>query len=108
MIGLVERPPADPAKLLSAWTEWETGETPPGRVVSNLKTGGLRELLEHVSVDGVPGDSPVEDLEGAEALATWMEWEGGDAAPGTVMTDMAKAGVRSLLESMARAASADT
>ncbi len=26
--------------------EWETGETPPGRVMSNLKTGGLRELLE--------------------------------------------------------------
>ena len=26
--------------------EWETGETPPGRVISNLKTAGLRELLE--------------------------------------------------------------
>jgi hypothetical protein len=26
--------------------EWEKGETPPGRVMSNLKTGGLRELLE--------------------------------------------------------------
>lgn len=25
--------------------EWERGETPPGRVVSNLKTGGLPELL---------------------------------------------------------------
>jgi hypothetical protein len=36
----------NPAKLLSSWMEWETGETPPGRVMSNLKTGGLRELLE--------------------------------------------------------------
>ena len=26
--------------------EWERGETPPGRVMSNLKTGGLREILE--------------------------------------------------------------
>ena len=42
----MDRPPADPAKLLANWMEWERGETPPGRVISNLKTGGLRELLE--------------------------------------------------------------
>jgi len=42
----VDRPPPDPAKLLASWMEWERGETPPGRVISNLKTGGLRELLE--------------------------------------------------------------
>ncbi len=41
-----DRPAPDAAKLLSQWMEWETGETPPGRVMSNLKTGGLRELLE--------------------------------------------------------------
>lgn len=40
------RPPADPAKLLAFWMEWEKGETPPGRVMANLKTGGMRELLE--------------------------------------------------------------
>jgi len=45
----VERPPADPRKLLSWWMEWERGETPPGRVISNLKTGGLRELLEELA-----------------------------------------------------------
>jgi hypothetical protein len=44
----VERPPADPAKLLASWMEWEKGETPPGRVMSNLKTGGLRDVLEHL------------------------------------------------------------
>jgi len=38
-------PPPDPEKLLAAWTEWERGETPPGRVMSNLKTGGLPDLL---------------------------------------------------------------
>jgi hypothetical protein len=42
----MDRPPPDPTKLLAAWDEWENGETPPGRVMSNLKTGGLRELLE--------------------------------------------------------------
>jgi hypothetical protein len=39
-------PPPDPQKLLASWMEWERGETPPGRVMANLKTGGLRELLE--------------------------------------------------------------
>ena len=45
------RPPVDPAKLLQYWMEWETGETPPGRVMSNLKTAGLRELLEQLVSD---------------------------------------------------------
>jgi hypothetical protein len=42
----MESPPPDPQKLLAHWMEWERGETPPGRVMSNLKTGGMRELLE--------------------------------------------------------------
>lgn len=50
----MDRPPPDPAKLLEAWMEWERGETPPGRVMSNLKTGGLRELLEQLAADS-PG-----------------------------------------------------
>ena len=41
-----DRPPPDPRALLAYWMEWERGETPPGRVMSNLKTGGLRDLLE--------------------------------------------------------------
>ena len=44
-----DRPPPDPAKLLEQWMEWERGETPPGRVISNLKTGGLRDLLEQLA-----------------------------------------------------------
>ena len=40
------RPPPEPAKLLEAWMEWERGDTPPGRVMSNLKMGGMREVLE--------------------------------------------------------------
>ena len=45
----MDRPPPEPAKLLAAWMEWERGETPPGRVISNLKMGGLRELLESLA-----------------------------------------------------------
>ncbi len=45
----MEIPPPDPAKLLASWMEWERGETSPGRVMSNLKTGGLRELLEQLA-----------------------------------------------------------
>lgn len=53
-----ERPLPDPAKLLARWMEWERGEEPPGRVLANLKTGGLRELLEQlvsVQQEQVPG-----------------------------------------------------
>ena len=41
-------PKPKPQKLLDQWMEWERGETPPGRVISNLKTGGLPELLEQL------------------------------------------------------------
>ena len=45
----MERPPIDPRKLLASWMEWERGETPPGQVLANLKTGSLRELLEELA-----------------------------------------------------------
>jgi hypothetical protein len=45
-------PSPDPQKLLAYWIEWERGETPPGRVMSNLKTAGLRTLLEQLIADG--------------------------------------------------------
>ena len=44
----VELPPPEPVKLLAYWMEWEKGETPPGRVMSNLKTAGMKELLEQL------------------------------------------------------------
>ena len=43
------RPPTDPKKLLAWWMEWEKGETPPGRTLANLKTGGMKELLEELA-----------------------------------------------------------
>ena len=44
----MELPVPDPEKLLAAWMEWETGENTPGRVMANLKTGGLPDLLEAI------------------------------------------------------------
>jgi hypothetical protein len=42
-------PPPDPQKMLAYWMEWERGEVPPGRVMSNLKTAGLRPVLEQLA-----------------------------------------------------------
>lgn len=39
-------PPPDPEKLLLTWMQWERGELTPGRVMADLKKGGLRDLLE--------------------------------------------------------------
>lgn len=46
---MLERPPPDPSKLLSQWMEWEKGEETPGRVMANLKTGGMKELLSSLA-----------------------------------------------------------
>jgi hypothetical protein len=44
----MELPPPDPKKLLAAWNEWENGQETPGRVMANLKTAGMAELLEQL------------------------------------------------------------
>jgi hypothetical protein len=41
-------PPPDPAKLLEQWMEWERGDATPGRAIANMKTAGLRVLLEQL------------------------------------------------------------
>ncbi len=51
----MDRPAPDPRKLLDHWEEWERGETPPGRVMSDLKTGGLRELLSDLAEAAASG-----------------------------------------------------
>ncbi len=54
----MDRPTPDAVKLLAAWMEWERGDVTPGRVMANLKTGGLRDLLEGLaagSTDRAPG-----------------------------------------------------
>jgi hypothetical protein len=51
----MDKPPPDPQKLLAYWMEWERGETTPGRVMSNLKTAGLRDVLEHLATPATTG-----------------------------------------------------
>jgi hypothetical protein len=41
-----ERPAPDVSKLITAWEEWERGEQLPGKVLANLKTAGLAEVLK--------------------------------------------------------------
>jgi hypothetical protein len=53
-----DRPPPDPAKLLEFWMEWERGDESPGRVMANLKTHGLRELLERLGSEASAMSSP--------------------------------------------------
>ncbi len=48
----MEKAAPDPQKLLKQWQEWERGETPPGKVISNLKISGMRELLESLVESG--------------------------------------------------------
>ncbi|HMK96619.1 MAG TPA: hypothetical protein VK425_03670 [Acidimicrobiales bacterium] len=71
----MEIPPADPDKLLAAWMEWERGDVTPGRAMANLKTGGLRQLLESFSGNATPspraGDSPAADEVAGGQSASW-------------------------------------
>ncbi|HXH58871.1 hypothetical protein [Iamia sp.] len=97
----MERPPADPAKLLSAWADWETGEVPAGRTMSNMKTGGLRDVIEHLASEPTEVTPDASDL--TALLATWTEWEVGATSPEPVMLGLQGAGLRPLLEALAGA-----
>ncbi len=65
----MDRPAPDPTKLLEAWMEWERGETPPGRVMSTLKTGGLRDLLEQLASAAPASGTATE--EGSPSAEAW-------------------------------------
>jgi hypothetical protein len=47
-----ERPAPDLSKLLAAWEEFERGEQQPGKVLANLKTAGLPEVLNELIAAG--------------------------------------------------------
>ena len=47
-----ERPAPDLSKLLTAWQEWERGEENPGKVLANLKTAGLADVLAQLTESG--------------------------------------------------------
>lgn len=45
----MDKPGPDVVKLLSHWMDWERGEETPGKVLSNLKTAGMAELLKSLN-----------------------------------------------------------
>jgi hypothetical protein len=47
-----ERPAPDLNKLLAAWEEFERGEEQPGKVLANLKTAGLADVLAELVASG--------------------------------------------------------
>lgn len=47
-----DRPAPDLQKLLAAWEEFERGEQLPGKVLANLKTAGLPEVLRELIDSG--------------------------------------------------------
>jgi hypothetical protein len=53
-----ERPAPDLAKLIAAWQEFESGTEAPGKVLANLKTAGLADVLKQLSESGWVPDVP--------------------------------------------------
>jgi hypothetical protein len=47
-----EPPAPDLDKMLTTWDEWERGEQTPGRVLANLKTAGLAQVLRQLRDQG--------------------------------------------------------
>ena len=47
-----EAPAPDLSKLISAWEEWEAGEQSPGKVLANMKTAGLPQVLHQLLESG--------------------------------------------------------
>jgi len=47
-----ERPAPDLSKLVAAWQEFERGEETPGKVLANLKTAGLADVLDELVQTG--------------------------------------------------------
>lgn len=47
-----ERPAPDLNKLITAWEAFEKGEETPGKVLANMKTAGLAEILAELKASG--------------------------------------------------------
>jgi hypothetical protein len=53
LVGMsFDRPAPDLQKLVAAWEQFEAGEETPGRVLANLKTAGLADVLRELVESG--------------------------------------------------------
>jgi NOL1/NOP2/fmu family ribosome biogenesis protein len=66
----MDRPPPDPTKHQAQWMEWERGEATPGRVMANMKTAGLRLLLEDLAAEA-PSTADSAVAIDDEAASSW-------------------------------------
>ncbi len=89
-----DRPAPDPAALLDKWNGWASGESQPGRTMSDLKTGGLPEVLEADAADHTA------------LLGVWERWEKGAAAPADVLRALGDGGVADVLRGLAESRAA--
>lgn len=55
-----ERPAPDLVKMIAAWEQFELGEEQPGRVLANLKTAGLPEVLNELVASGWVPSAPAQ------------------------------------------------
>jgi hypothetical protein len=82
----MDRPPPDPRKLLDEWMEWERGEATPGRVMANLKTGGIRDLLEALAAEAEAMKKASPESSGAAEPSDVGESSAAEVAPASVPT----------------------
>lgn len=47
-----DRPAPDLTKIVAAWEQFERGEQQPGKVLADLKTAGLAEVLAELAATG--------------------------------------------------------
>ena len=89
-----ERPAPDPVKLASQFDEWVRGETLVGRMLANLKTGRMPEVLAGAA-DGPHADRV------ASLVVLWDGWERGKTIPLEVAEGLRDEGLERLLADLA-------
>jgi len=85
-----ERPAPDLVKLASQFDEWVRGETLVGRMLANLKTGRMPEVLAGAA------DGPYADRV-ALLVVLWDGWERGKTIPLEVAEGLRDGGLEWLL-----------
>ena len=87
-------PAPDPSKLAGQFVEWTRGETLVGRMLANLKTGRLPDLLADAA------DGPHAETVAAVSVH-WQGWEMGTILPLAVAEGLRDAGLEALLADLA-------
>ena len=89
------RPAPDSAKLAGQFAEWIRGETLVGRMLANLKTGRLPEVLAAAALAAEDDDSRAELV--AALSVHWNGWERGSIVPLEVAEGLRDAGLEAFL-----------